>query len=140
MGALQARGKLAERPDQRCGASFKAVAAAAVATAAELGPLCIAVNCTGPGPAHRTVSKEGPYSLDMFNRIVQVNLIGTFNMIRLAAAEMTKTEEVESERGGERVPARRRSGLCRCPHHPQGSPLRHHSGGRGSPLSRRSAA
>ncbi|MFE5095308.1 hypothetical protein ACFRCI_34385 [Streptomyces sp. NPDC056638] len=83
---------------------FKAVATAAVATAAELGPLRIAVNCTGPGPAHRTVSKEGPYSLDMFNRIVQVNLIGTFNVSRLAAAEMAKTEEIDGERGGQRVP------------------------------------
>ncbi|MFJ7494468.1 hypothetical protein ACIQZB_25270 [Streptomyces sp. NPDC097727] len=50
------------------------------------------------------MSKEDPYPLDMFNRAVQVNLICTFNVIRLAAAEMAKTEEVEGERGGERVP------------------------------------
>ncbi|MER5853031.1 3-hydroxyacyl-CoA dehydrogenase [Streptomyces sp. NPDC002012] len=75
------------------------VTSEADATAAELAPLRIAVNCAGIGPAHRTVSKEGPYPLDMFNRIVQVNLIGTFNVIRLAAADMAKTEEVEGERG-----------------------------------------
>ncbi|MFF0051085.1 SDR family NAD(P)-dependent oxidoreductase [Streptomyces sp. NPDC005498] len=73
--------------------------AAAVAAAAELAPLRVAVNCAGMGPARRTVSKEGPYPLDKFNHIVQVNLVGTFNVLRLAAAEMAKTEEVDGERG-----------------------------------------
>jgi len=73
--------------------------AAAVSAAADAAPLRIAVNCAGIGGARRTVSKDGPYPLDQFTRVVMVNLIGTFNTIRLAAAAMTATDPVDGERG-----------------------------------------
>jgi NAD(P)-dependent dehydrogenase (short-subunit alcohol dehydrogenase family) len=64
------------------------------------GPLHIAVNCAGVGRAQRTVSKDGPHSLNMFAKVVQINLIGTFNVIRLAAAQMAKNPpDAEGERG-----------------------------------------
>jgi NAD(P)-dependent dehydrogenase (short-subunit alcohol dehydrogenase family) len=72
---------------------------AAVSAAADAAPLRIAVNCAGIGGARRTVSKDGPYPLDQFTRIVMVNLIGTFNTIRLAATAMTATDPVDGERG-----------------------------------------
>jgi NAD(P)-dependent dehydrogenase (short-subunit alcohol dehydrogenase family) len=73
--------------------------AAAVSAAADAAPLRIAVNCAGIGGARRTVGKDGPYPLDQFTRIVMVNLIGTFNTIRLAATAMTATDPVDGERG-----------------------------------------
>jgi NAD(P)-dependent dehydrogenase (short-subunit alcohol dehydrogenase family) len=72
---------------------------AAVSAAADAAPLRIAVNCAGIGGARRTVGKDGPYPLDQFTRIVMVNLIGTFNTIRLAATAMTATDPVDGERG-----------------------------------------
>ncbi|MER6912722.1 SDR family NAD(P)-dependent oxidoreductase [Streptomyces sp. NPDC000594] len=75
-------------------------AARAVATAAGLAPLRIAVNCAGLGRGGRTVGRDGtPYALADFEFVVGVNLIGTFNVLRLAAAEMARTEEVDGERG-----------------------------------------
>lgn len=62
-------------------------------------PLHIAINCAGIGPAQRTISKEGPASLDWFASVVRVNLIGTFNVARLAAWAMSANEPDE---GGER--------------------------------------
>jgi NAD(P)-dependent dehydrogenase (short-subunit alcohol dehydrogenase family) len=65
---------------------------AAVDAAAELGGGVLhgAVNCAGIGHAHLVVTKEGePYPLDAFRRVIEVNLIGTFNVIRLAAARMS---------------------------------------------------
>jgi NAD(P)-dependent dehydrogenase (short-subunit alcohol dehydrogenase family) len=56
---------------------------------AALGMPAILVNCAGIGTAARVVGREGPMPLDAFERVVRVNLIGTFNMIRLAAAEMS---------------------------------------------------
>jgi NAD(P)-dependent dehydrogenase (short-subunit alcohol dehydrogenase family) len=73
--------------------------AAAVTTAAGVGPLRVLVNCAGIGTAIRTVTKLGPHPLDAFNRVIQVNLVGTFNAIRLAAAQMVTNEEVDGERG-----------------------------------------
>jgi NAD(P)-dependent dehydrogenase (short-subunit alcohol dehydrogenase family) len=73
--------------------------AAAVAAAADAAPLRIAINCAGIGGARRTVSKDGPYPLEQFTRIVTVNLIGTFNVIRLAATAMIATDPVDGERG-----------------------------------------
>jgi NAD(P)-dependent dehydrogenase (short-subunit alcohol dehydrogenase family) len=73
--------------------------AAAVTTATGLGPLRILVNCAGIGTAIRTVTKAGPHPLDFFQKVIEVNLIGTFNAIRLAAAQMVTTEEVDGERG-----------------------------------------
>ncbi len=58
------------------------------------------VNCAGIGWAERVVGREGPHDLERFTRVVQVNLIGTFNVIRLAAARMAGNEPSESgERG-----------------------------------------
>ncbi|MET7770842.1 3-hydroxyacyl-CoA dehydrogenase [Nocardia sp. NPDC005366] len=73
--------------------------AAALDVAESLGPLRIAVNCAGIGNAHRTVGKDGAFPLDGFTKVVTVNLIGTFNVIRLAAERIAKTEPVDGERG-----------------------------------------
>ena len=73
---------------------------AAVERAAEGAPLRVLVNCAGIGSASRTVGKDGrPYNLEVFRRSIEVNLIGTFNCIRLAAARMIGNEP---DPGGER--------------------------------------
>jgi NAD(P)-dependent dehydrogenase (short-subunit alcohol dehydrogenase family) len=78
----------------------EADATAAVQAASALAPLRVAVNCAGVGGARRMINREGEvYPLDWFTRIVNVNMIGTFNVIRLAAAEIAKNEEVDGERG-----------------------------------------
>jgi NAD(P)-dependent dehydrogenase (short-subunit alcohol dehydrogenase family) len=79
----------------------EAQVAAAVAAAVErFGTVHAAVNCAGVGIAMRTVTREGPHPLDLFTKVIQVNLIGTFNVIRLAAAQMAKnTPNEEGERG-----------------------------------------
>ena len=59
----------------------------------------IVVNCAGIGTASRTVTKDGPFPLAAFSRVIQVNLIGTFNVIRLAADRMSHAGEVDGERG-----------------------------------------
>lgn len=66
---------------------------------AQLGPLRGLVNCAGIGTADRIVGREGPQPLATFNRVIQVNLIGTFNMMRLAAVRMQGNEP---DAGGER--------------------------------------
>jgi 3-hydroxyacyl-CoA dehydrogenase / 3-hydroxy-2-methylbutyryl-CoA dehydrogenase len=73
----------------------------AIAKAVErFGGIHIAVNCAGIGRAQRTVSKDGPHSLELFNKVVQVNLVGTFNVIRLCAQQMAKnTANSDGERG-----------------------------------------
>lgn len=72
----------------------------AVAMAQELGTLRIAVSCAGIGPAAKTVGKRGPHDLDLFRKVVEVNLIGTFNVLRLAAAAMCANEpNDDGERG-----------------------------------------
>jgi NAD(P)-dependent dehydrogenase (short-subunit alcohol dehydrogenase family) len=72
---------------------------AAVEASRALGELRITVNCAGIGNAHRTVGKKGPFPLAAFAKVVQVNLIGTFNVIRLAAQRISETDEVDGERG-----------------------------------------
>lgn len=75
-------------------------AARAVATAAAQAPLRVTVNCAGLGRGGRTVGRDGtPYALEDFEFVVGVNLVGTFNVLRLAAAEMAKTDVVDGERG-----------------------------------------
>jgi NAD(P)-dependent dehydrogenase (short-subunit alcohol dehydrogenase family) len=65
-----------------------------------LGTLRGLVNCAGVAPAVKTVGKDGPHPLDVFQRTVNINLVGTFNMCRLAADAMSKTEAAEhGERG-----------------------------------------
>ena len=64
------------------------------------GPARILVNCAGIGLGKRIVGKEGPMPLEDFTKVIQTNLIGTFNMMRLAAADMTKLDALETgERG-----------------------------------------
>ena len=71
---------------------------AAVDAASELGPLRALVNGAGIGSAARTVDRNGePMPLDAFARVVNINLIGTFNCIRLAASAMAKTEPVDAD-------------------------------------------
>src|SRR5579863_929219 len=59
----------------------------------------IVVNCAGIGTAARTTGKDGPFPLESFTRVIQVNLIGTFNVIRLAADRMSRVGEEDGERG-----------------------------------------
>lgn len=72
---------------------------AALDAADALGPLRIAVNCAGTGDAMRVLGKGGVYPLDKFSRVIAVNLVGTFNVLRLAAERMAKTDPVGEERG-----------------------------------------
>jgi NAD(P)-dependent dehydrogenase (short-subunit alcohol dehydrogenase family) len=73
--------------------------AAAVALAASLAPLRVLVNCAGIGPPGRVVRKGEPMALQQFTNVIEVNLIGTFNVIRLAAAEMAGNDPVDEGRG-----------------------------------------
>src|SRR5688572_5950203 len=70
---------------------------AAVDAASGLAPLRVVVNCAGIVTANRTVGREGPAPLDAFERTIRVNLIGTFNVIRLAAAAMSGNDPVEGQ-------------------------------------------
>jgi NAD(P)-dependent dehydrogenase (short-subunit alcohol dehydrogenase family) len=84
----------------RCDVSQEADAQAAVDAALQLGKLVGLVNCAGIGPAMKTVGKEGAHTLALFTKTITVNLIGSFNMIRLAAAAMAKNApEPTGERG-----------------------------------------
>jgi NAD(P)-dependent dehydrogenase (short-subunit alcohol dehydrogenase family) len=68
--------------------------------AADHGPARILVNCAGIGPAKRIVGRDGPMPLADFERVIRINLIGTFNMMRLVAADMQKLEPfADGERG-----------------------------------------
>jgi NAD(P)-dependent dehydrogenase (short-subunit alcohol dehydrogenase family) len=74
--------------------------AAAVEQAASLAPLRLAVACAGIAPAARIAGRQGPHDLALFERVIRVNLIGSFNLLRLAAARMTGNEPLaEGERG-----------------------------------------
>jgi NAD(P)-dependent dehydrogenase (short-subunit alcohol dehydrogenase family) len=73
--------------------------AAAVALASGRGPLRVAVNCAGVGPPGRVLRRGEPMALDQFTTTVEINLIGTFNVIRLAAAAMAANEAPEESRG-----------------------------------------
>ena len=68
-------------------------------TIAEMGPLRGLVNCAGIGGAARIIGRDGPMPLDQFEHIVRINLLGTFNMLRLAAARMQANAP---DAGGER--------------------------------------
>jgi NAD(P)-dependent dehydrogenase (short-subunit alcohol dehydrogenase family) len=72
---------------------------AAVDTASTLGPLRVVVNCAGIATAEKVIGRDGLIPLDHFERVVRVNLIGTFNVVRLAAAAIAETEPVGEERG-----------------------------------------
>ena len=84
----------------KCDVSQEADAQSAVAKAVSLGKLVGLVNCAGIAPAAKTVGKDGAHALALFSKVVTVNLIGSFNMIRLAAEAMAKNEpEATGERG-----------------------------------------
>jgi NAD(P)-dependent dehydrogenase (short-subunit alcohol dehydrogenase family) len=73
---------------------------AAVDAAEAIGPLRILVHCAGRGGALRLVDREGnPGSLELYTEVVTINLIGTFNVLRLVAASMAKNEPVDGDRG-----------------------------------------
>lgn len=73
---------------------------AAVEAAAALGPLRIVVNCAGIATPGKVLGREGVLPLESFSRVIQINLVGTFNVIRLAAAAMAATEPVATDLGG----------------------------------------
>jgi NAD(P)-dependent dehydrogenase (short-subunit alcohol dehydrogenase family) len=84
----------------RCDVSGAEAADQAVTTVCErLGVPRILVNCAGVAIALKTVGKDGPHPLERFRQVVEVNLVGTFNMIRLLAA---RTEKLDPLAGGER--------------------------------------
>jgi NAD(P)-dependent dehydrogenase (short-subunit alcohol dehydrogenase family) len=72
---------------------------AAIDVAAELGELRIVVNCAGVGPAAKVLGRNGVHELELFSRTVLINLVGTFNVLRLAAERMTALDLVGEERG-----------------------------------------
>ena len=72
---------------------------AAVDEAVGWGPLRVVVNCAGVGDPARTINRDGPLSLERFQRVIDINLIGTFNVTRLAAAAIAAVEPVDGERG-----------------------------------------
>ena len=84
----------------RCDVSQEADAQAVVAKAVALGKLMGLVNCAGIGPAAKTVGRDGAHPLALFSKVIAVNLIGSFNMIRLAAEAMSRNApEPTGERG-----------------------------------------
>lgn len=100
-------GKLAEK--ELSGEAFfvktdvsdeKSVQNAIDATKVKFGGISGVINCAGIGPAQRVVGKNGPHTLDFFQKVLNVNLVGTFNMIRLGANQMQNNEpDANLERG-----------------------------------------
>ena len=80
----------------------EAAVTAALDAAEALGPLRIVINCAGTGNAIKTLGKDGPFPLDAFRKVVEINLIGTFNVIRLGAERIAKTEPIGSPDSPER--------------------------------------
>ncbi len=84
----------------RCDVSQEADAQAVIAKAVALGKLMGLVNCAGIGPAAKTVGRDGAHPLALFAKVIEVNLIGSFNMFRLAAEAMSRNApESTGERG-----------------------------------------
>lgn len=67
----------------------------------QLGPIRVCINCAGVAPAARVVGREGPIPLDSFQNVININLVGTFNTLRLAATRMSAYEPLndDGERG-----------------------------------------
>jgi len=83
-----------------CDVTSESDGKAVINAALSFSPLRGIVNCAGIAPAAKTVGKDGPHPLEIFRRTVDINLVGTFNMARLAADAMSKAEPtVEGERG-----------------------------------------
>ncbi len=95
--------KLAEELGQiyvHCDVTKEDDGQSAIKSAVELGSLFGLINCAGIAPASRTVGRNGPHDLELFQKVINVNLVGSFNMIRLAAETMSKNEpESTGERG-----------------------------------------
>jgi NAD(P)-dependent dehydrogenase (short-subunit alcohol dehydrogenase family) len=72
---------------------------AAVAAATELGTLRVVVNCAGVGTPGRVIGKRGILPLEAFQTVIDINLVGTFNVLRLAAAAMIDNEPLDGDRG-----------------------------------------
>ena len=72
---------------------------AAVAAATELGTLRVVVNCAGVGTPGRVIGKRGVLPLQAFQTVIDINLVGTFNVLRLAAAAMIDNEPLDGDRG-----------------------------------------
>jgi NAD(P)-dependent dehydrogenase (short-subunit alcohol dehydrogenase family) len=85
----------------RCDVTSEEDVANAVARAEELGRFAASVHCAGGGIAARTLSRDGtPHDLDAFRKVIELNLVGTFNVLRLASSGMSKNEPDENgERG-----------------------------------------
>jgi NAD(P)-dependent dehydrogenase (short-subunit alcohol dehydrogenase family) len=99
-GAEQVAGAIGGLP-LVCDVTSAASAEAAVKeAAAKLGAPRVLVNCAGVGTPGKAVGRDGPLALEAFNKVIQINLVGTFNLIRLCAALMQKAEPLaEGERG-----------------------------------------
>ncbi len=81
-------------------ASAESVGLGVAAACKLLGEINVVVNCAGIAPAAKVLGKKGPHDLDLFTRVITVNLVGTFNVIRLAAEQMVNNEAGEDgERG-----------------------------------------
>lgn len=110
LGAAEAGGHRAAtgdpgRPDNRAvfvpaDVTDEVQVQAAVDAAVALGPLRIVVNCAGIGTPGKVLGRDGVLPLESFNRVIQINLVGTFNVIRLAAAAMVATEPAVTALGG----------------------------------------
>jgi NAD(P)-dependent dehydrogenase (short-subunit alcohol dehydrogenase family) len=101
----------------RCDVSSETDGQAVVAKAVSLGKLMGLVNCAGIAPAEKTVGKNGAHSLALFSKTITVNLIGSFNMIRLAADAMCKNE-AEGHRRARRADFHRQRRRLRRPDRP----------------------
>jgi NAD(P)-dependent dehydrogenase (short-subunit alcohol dehydrogenase family) len=80
--------------------SEESVKAAIAAAVAAMGKINAAVNCAGVGTAEKTLNKDGPHSLEHYTRVIGINLVGSFNVARLAAAEMAKNDPSEDGQRG----------------------------------------
>lgn len=80
-----------------CDVTDEASVQSAIAAATEAAPLRVVVNCAGIAPAARIVSKKGVHPLDLFQTCISVNLVGTFNVMRLAAEAMSGQEAVDED-------------------------------------------
>jgi NAD(P)-dependent dehydrogenase (short-subunit alcohol dehydrogenase family) len=81
-----------------CDVTNETDVARVIQQAQALGPLACVVNCAGILDGQRIVGKEGPADLDRFARVIQVNLIGTFNVMRLAAEAISKQEPLNADK------------------------------------------
>ena len=85
----------------RCDVTSEEDVTAATAAASEVGRFSMLVHCAGGGIAQRTLARDGsPHSLDAFRRVVELNLVGTFNVLRLAAAQMANNERDDNNERG----------------------------------------